>query len=71
MFNTASVVGVMSNIFGAGFPPKYVPNFQWGTSGENFNFEKAIESAENMMGRRDIQLTKEDRSILKYISDNL
>ena len=71
MFNTASVVGVMSNIFGAGFPPKYVSNFQWGTSGENFNFEKAIESAENMMGRRDIQLTPEDRSILKYISDNL
>lgn len=71
MFNTASVVGVMSNIFGAGFPAKYIANFQWGTSGEKFAFDKAIESATNMMSRRGLHLTKDDLAILKHISDNL
>ncbi len=71
MFNTASVVGVMSNIFGAGFPAKYISDFQWGTSGEKFAFDKAIESANNMMSRRGIKLSKEDLAILKHISDNL
>ena len=30
MFNTGSVVGVSCNIFGEGFPPKYIPSFCWG-----------------------------------------
>ena len=30
MFNAGTVVGVSSNIFGDGFPPKYVPSFSWG-----------------------------------------
>lgn len=71
MFNTATVVGVMSNIFGAGFPPKFVSNFQWGTGGEKFSFDKAIESANNMMKRRGKELSAEEVAILKHISDNL
>jgi UDP-N-acetylglucosamine diphosphorylase/glucosamine-1-phosphate N-acetyltransferase len=71
MFNTATVVGVMSNIFGAGFPTKYLSNFQWGTSGEKFAFDKAVESATNMMSRRGLQLSDNDLAILKHISDNL
>jgi len=30
MFNTGTVVGVSSNIFGAGYPRNFVPSFQWG-----------------------------------------
>lgn len=71
MFNTASVVGVMSNIFGAGFPPKYIGNFQWGVGGEKFSFDKAVESANSMMSRRAMELSNDDKAILKYISDNL
>lgn len=69
MFNTATVVGVSSNLFGAEFPNKYIPSFQWGTSGENYNFDKAVESANNMMERRGLQLSAVEISILKYISD--
>lgn len=69
MFNTATVVGVSSNLFGAEFPDKYIPSFQWGTSGENYNFEKAVESANNMMERRGLQLSPEEIAILKYIAD--
>ena len=31
MLNTGSVIGLGANIFGAGFQPKYIPPFQWGT----------------------------------------
>ena len=27
MFNTGTIVGVASNVFGEGFPPKFVPSF--------------------------------------------
>lgn len=69
MFNTATVVGVSSNLFGADFPDKYIPSFQWGTSGETYNIEKAIESANNMMERRGLQLTQSEIAILKHIAD--
>lgn len=69
MFNTATVVGVSSNIFGADFPSKYVPSFQWGTHGEVYSFDRALESAGNMMSRRGLQLTIPEIDILQYISD--
>lgn len=69
MFNTATVVGVSSNLFGAGFPGKYVPSFQWGSSGDKFDFDKAIEAAHNMMIRRSCSLTSDEKAILKHIAD--
>jgi UDP-N-acetylglucosamine diphosphorylase/glucosamine-1-phosphate N-acetyltransferase len=32
MFNTGTVVGFSCNVYGAGFPPKYIPSFSWGGS---------------------------------------
>lgn len=70
MFNTATVVGVSSNIFGSEFPPKYIPSFQWGVQGESFSFEKAVEAANNMMKRRNLELDHNDVKILQFISKN-
>lgn len=70
MFNTATVVGVSSNVFGAEFPPKYIPSFQWGMHGESYQFDRALESAENMMERRGVQLSIHEIDILQFISDN-
>lgn len=70
MFNTATVVGVSCNVFGAEFPEKFVPSFSWG--GLNpvpFKFEKAIEYANNMMQRRKMQLTEAEIEILKFINE--
>lgn len=72
MFNTATVVGVSCNVFGADFPDKYIPSFSWG--GQNpvpFNFEKAVEYSNNMMRRRGLELTKEEVGILKYIKETM
>lgn len=71
MFNTATVVGVSANIFGAGFPDKVVNSFTWGGS-ENtvrFKVEKAIEVAKAMMARRNIPFTEGDGAIFNYLGD--
>jgi len=67
MFNTATVVGVSCNIYGADFPPKFIPSFSWGGSAGfvPFKFEKAIEYANNMMERRGLKLSEEEVEILR------
>ena len=30
MFNTGTVVGVSTNIYGSGFPRNFIPSFSWG-----------------------------------------
>jgi hypothetical protein len=73
MFNTATVIGVSSNIFGAGFPAKFVPSFTWGGAEESvpFKLEKAIEYANNMMARRGLELTEAEIGILKHIANTI
>lgn len=70
MFNTGTVVGVCSNIFGFGFPPKYVPSFSWGAAGETFttfSMEKAIGVARRVMARRKIEMTDVEERLFKNI----
>ncbi len=72
MFNTGTVVGVSSNIFGNGFPPKYVPSFSWGAAGATFttfNADKAIDVARRVMLRRNIQLTAQEEQLFRTIFD--
>jgi UDP-N-acetylglucosamine diphosphorylase/glucosamine-1-phosphate N-acetyltransferase len=69
MFNTATVVGVSCNIYGADFPPKFIPSFSWGGSAGfvPFKFEKAIEYANKMMERRGLKLSEEEVEILSEL----
>ncbi len=69
MFNTGTVVGVFANIFGAGFPAKYVPSFSWGSDsgGEIFIIDKALQLAERVMSRRNVPLTEADKNILTHL----
>jgi UDP-N-acetylglucosamine diphosphorylase/glucosamine-1-phosphate N-acetyltransferase len=55
-FNTGTVVGVSSNIFGGGFPEKFVPSFCWGGSEgiTTYAFERAMETMKRVMARRNI-----------------
>jgi UDP-N-acetylglucosamine diphosphorylase/glucosamine-1-phosphate N-acetyltransferase len=70
MFNTATVVGVSCNIYGGGFPAKFLPSFSWGGADElvPFKLEKAIEAANQMMGRRGLKLTEGDLAIFEELS---
>jgi UDP-N-acetylglucosamine diphosphorylase/glucosamine-1-phosphate N-acetyltransferase len=58
-FNTGTIVEPFCNIFGRGYPPKYVPPFTWwGDSIEEYKLDKAIETATRVMKRRDIDLSE-------------
>lgn len=69
MFNTATVVGVSANVFGAGFPRNFIPSFSWGGAHgfTTFQMRKAYEVAEAMMGRRGVSLTETDKNLLKVV----
>jgi UDP-N-acetylglucosamine diphosphorylase/glucosamine-1-phosphate N-acetyltransferase len=69
MFNTGTVVGVSSNIFGSGFPRNFVPSFSWGgASGfTTYLTSKAFQTAKIVMSRRHVDFTEEDAKILEHI----
>lgn len=69
MFNTGTVVGVSSNIFGSGFPRNFVPSFSWGgASGfTTYITKKAFDTAKIVMGRRKMEFTDEDAKILEHV----
>lgn len=71
MFNTATVVGVGSNVFGAGFPPKYIPSFCWGgaESLTTYDIERSLEVAQRVMTRRDVKFTSLDEKLLRKVFD--
>jgi UDP-N-acetylglucosamine diphosphorylase/glucosamine-1-phosphate N-acetyltransferase len=69
MFNTGTIVGYGANVFGAGFPRQYVPEFAWGgASGfTDFKLDKFIQTAEAVMQRRNKTFDKIDQDIARYI----
>ncbi len=69
MFNTGTVVGVSSNIFGSGFPRNFVPSYSWGgASGfTTYLTKKAFEVAAVVMDRRKIAFTELDKAILEHV----
>ena len=71
MFNTGTVVGVSANVFGSGFPRNFIPSFTWGgvNTVETYTYKKACDTAERVLERRNLSLSQEDRSIMKYIYD--
>ncbi len=69
MFNTGTVVGVGANIFGAGFPRNFIPDFAWGGAQgfESFVINKFFKTAEAVYKRRNVELTEDDKNILTFI----
>lgn len=69
MFNTGTVVGVAANIFGAGFPRNYIPNFTWGGAQGTQAYlpKKAFETAKIVMSRRNVAFSELDEDILTHI----
>jgi UDP-N-acetylglucosamine diphosphorylase/glucosamine-1-phosphate N-acetyltransferase len=69
MFNTGTVVGVSANIFGSGFPRNFVPSFAWGGAAgfTTFLLPRALEIAERVMKRRNVELTDADIGIMEEV----
>jgi len=71
MFNTGTIVGFSCNIFGAGFPPKYIPSFSWGGSEALTSYEisRSIETAKRAMARRNYVMSEHEEKLFKKIFD--
>lgn len=69
MFNTGTVVGVSANIYGGSFPEKFIPSFAWGGSEgmTTYRLDRALETADRMMGRRKKSLTEQERAMYQHI----
>lgn len=65
LFNTGTVVGVGSLLFGKGLLPKEIAPFSWGTSRKWASFEQFLETAKTAMARRSVEMTKEEEMRLR------
>lgn len=69
MFNTGTVLGISSNIFGHGYQRNFIPSFAWGGNAglKLYEIDKALEVAKRMMARRGLEMSEVDEKILRYI----
>jgi UDP-N-acetylglucosamine diphosphorylase/glucosamine-1-phosphate N-acetyltransferase len=69
MFNTGTVVGFSSNLFGSGFHRNFVPSFSWGGHSKYsaYQFDKAIKTAKLVLQRRSLEFTEVDEKIFVEI----
>lgn len=69
MFNTGTIVGFSANIFGSGFPPKFIPSFAWGGKEqlETGEVSKLSALAKKVTERKGIPFTPADLAIFETI----
>lgn len=70
MLNTGTVIGISSNVFGAGFQEKFIPSFTWGGKAEGYSqyhFDKAIETIQATKARRGLMLEEKEKKILEKV----
>ena len=71
MFNTGTVAGVSANIFSAGFPRNFIPDFAWGGAHgfDVYSLEKMLQTAEKVFERRNMKLDDKETAILSHVFD--
>jgi UDP-N-acetylglucosamine diphosphorylase/glucosamine-1-phosphate N-acetyltransferase len=67
MFNTGSIVGISSNVFGPGYQRNFIPSFVWGgTAGHKaYDIEKAIGVARRVYARRGMEFNEIEEDIFR------
>ena len=69
MFNTGTVVGFSSNVFGEGFPRPFIPSFAWGGAGgfQTYRVDKALATARRVLARRGRELSAAEEAMFRAI----
>jgi UDP-N-acetylglucosamine diphosphorylase/glucosamine-1-phosphate N-acetyltransferase len=67
MFNTGTVAGLGANIYGAGFPPRFVGSFMWGGAEglKPTSLERTLTSVRIAMSRRGQELTEYEEQLIR------
>lgn len=70
-FNTGTIVGICSNIFGSGMPPTFVPDFSWGGSEglDIYDMDKMFQTCELVFQRRNSKFDEIEKDILRFVFD--
>jgi UDP-N-acetylglucosamine diphosphorylase/glucosamine-1-phosphate N-acetyltransferase len=69
MLNTGTVIGVSSNVFGAGFPRNFIPSFAMGGNHgfKEYRLNATFEVASLVMQRRGLEFDEVEKNILTSI----
>lgn len=68
-FNTGTVAGISANIFGAGFPRNFIPDFAWGGAHgfDVYTLKKFFETAEKVFERRSKVFDQQEKDLLTAV----
>ena len=71
MFNTGTVIGVSSNLFGSGFARNFIPSFSWGGAAgfSVYKLLKVFDVASRVYSRRNLSFDKIEKDILSNVYD--
>lgn len=70
MFNTGTIAGFCSNVFGSGYLPKFIPSFSWFDAqkgNQTYKIEKAMSVAKKVMARRNTKFSNIDKNLFNHI----
>ncbi len=69
MFNTGTVIGVSTNIYGSNFPRNFIPSFSWGGAAgfTTYKMNKVNEVARVVMQRKHLTYTEQEQKILAHV----
>ncbi|HMQ78790.1 MAG TPA: putative sugar nucleotidyl transferase [Ignavibacteria bacterium] len=71
MLNTGTMVGISSNLYGAGYHNKKISSFSWEDASNNevisYEIEKAISTARTSMNRRNVNMSDAYEKMLRHV----
>lgn len=69
MFNTGTIIGVSSNIYGSNFPRNFIPSFSWGGAAgfSVYQISKAKETANLVLKRKNLEFNEVEQRILEHV----
>lgn len=71
MLNTGTMVGISSNLYGAGYHNKKIRSFSWVDASNNeviaYEIDKAISTARISMGRRNVNMPEAYGKMMRYV----
>lgn len=72
MFNTGTITGICTNIYGSGFPRTFIPSFSMGGyhGFQTFRSDQALEAIDRTMARKDKTLSVPERLTLLRIYED-
>ena len=74
MMNTGTIIGILANIAGSGFPPKFIKSFTWNIYGRDvtkYKIEEALDTAKIVMGRRGLKMSKQYENLIRSMYEKL